>query len=590
VVEWLRNNEKVTMKSNALFYGDNLVWLRDRKYFPDESVDLIYLDPPFNSKADYNVLFNEPGKGGKSQAQIQAFDDTWDWSSEASEVAYNELAKDKPQVAEFISWLSRQGKPQESMAAYLSMMAVRIVELHRVLRSSGSLYLHCDPTASHYLKVVLDVIFGETNFKNEIIWRRTGSNSAAKRLGPLHQTILYYGKSKETYFKPVYLPYTKGYIDEYFTEQDERGRYRPVLLTGPGIRHGDSGNPWRGYNPTSAGRHWQPSSYVYDKYRKITGKDLAQYPLVERLDELDKVGLIHWAKKKGGGVPNYKYYLDDAPGVALQDLWAYQPGTEGCVYKSLDGIDQDVKWLSTKDRERLGYQTQKPMGLLERIVQTSSKKGDTVLDPFCGCGTTIDAAQKLGRLWLGIDVTWLAIDLVEKRLKTTYGSKIVNTYEVKGRPKDVASARALAKKSKKEFEIWAVTSVGAAPREHDGGVDGSFGFVERDKKTRLIVVQAKGGDTLNPGMVRDLIGTVKKESAAIGLLVTLKEPTLGMIKLAVHSEPYKSELWNTEYPSIQIRTVAQLLEGKGFDLPPTQSPLKNAQLSKEKGHQLSQDI
>ena len=578
------------MKSNALFYGDNLVWLRDHKYFPDESVDLIYLDPPFNSKADYNVLFNEPGKGGKSQAQIQAFDDTWDWSSEASEVAYNELAKDKPQVAEFISWLSRQGKPQESMAAYLSMMAVRIVELHRVLRSSGSLYLHCDPTASHYLKVVLDVIFGETNFKNEIIWRRTGSNSAAKRLGPLHQTILYYGKSKETYFKPVYLPYTKGYIDEYFTEQDERGRYRPVLLTGPGIRHGDSGNPWRGYNPTSAGRHWQPSSYVYDKYRKITGKDLAQYPLVERLDELDKVGLIHWAKKKGGGVPNYKYYLDDAPGVALQDLWAYQPGTEGCVYKSLDGIDQDVKWLSTKDRERLGYQTQKPMGLLERIVQTSSKKGDTVLDPFCGCGTTIDAAQKLGRLWLGIDVTWLAIDLVEKRLKTTYGSKIVNTYEVKGRPKDVASARALAKKSKKEFEIWAVTSVGAAPREHDGGVDGSFGFVERDKKTRLIVVQAKGGDTLNPGMVRDLIGTVKKESAAIGLLVTLKEPTLGMIKLAVHSEPYKSELWNTEYPSIQIRTVAQLLEGKGFDLPPTQSPLKNAQLSKEKGHQLSQDI
>jgi len=578
------------MKSNALFYGDNLVWLRDRKYFPDESVDLIYLDPPFNSKADYNVLFNEPGKGGKSQAQIQAFDDTWDWSSEASEVAYNELAKDKPQVAEFISWLSRQGKPQESMAAYLSMMAVRIVELHRVLRSSGSLYLHCDPTASHYLKVVLDVIFGETNFKNEIIWRRTGSNSAAKRLGPLHQTILYYGKSKETYFKPVYLPYTKGYIDEYFTEQDERGRYRPVLLTGPGIRHGDSGNPWRGYNPTSAGRHWQPSSYVYDKYRKITGKDLAQYPLVERLDELDKVGLIHWAKKKGGGVPNYKYYLDDAPGVALQDLWAYQPGTEGCVYKSLDGIDQDVKWLSTKDRERLGYQTQKPMGLLERIVQTSSKKGDTVLDPFCGCGTTIDAAQKLGRLWLGIDVTWLAIDLVEKRLKTTYGSKIVNTYEVKGRPKDVASARALAKKSKKEFEIWAVTSVGAAPREHDGGVDGIFGFVERDKKTRLIVVQAKGGDTLNPGMVRDLIGTVKKESAAIGLLVTLKEPTLGMIKLAVHSEPYKSELWNTEYPSIQIRTVAQLLEGKGFDLPPTQSPLKNAQLSKEKGHQLSQDI
>ena len=213
-----------------------------------------------------------------------------------------------------------------------------------------------------------------------------------------------------------------------------------------------------------------------------------------------------------------------------------------------------------------------------------------MLDPFCGCGTTIDAAQKLNRHWLGIDVTWLAIDFVEKRLKSKYGSKVIGKYEVHGKPYDVASAQALANKSKKEFEIWAVTSVGAAPREHDGGVDGIMGFVEKDKKIRTIIVQVKGGDVLNPGMVRDLIGTVKKEGAAIGLLITLKEPTAGMMKLAVHSEPYKSELWDKEFPSIQIRTIEELFNGKGFDLPPTQSPLKNAQLAKEQGQQILQDI
>ncbi|MBA7710529.1 hypothetical protein ES703_119472 [subsurface metagenome] len=239
------------------------------------------------------------------------------------------------------------------------------------------------------------------------------------------------------------------------------------------------------------------------------------------------------------------------------------------------------------DKERLGYPTQKPIALLERIIQASSNEGDTVLDPFCGCGTTIDGAQKLGRRWLGIDVTWLAIDLVEKRLKATYGSKITSTFEVLGKPYDVASAQNLANRSKKEFEIWAIKSlVSAGPRDHDGGVDGIFGFVEKDKKPRVIVVQVKGGDVLNPGMVRDLIGTVKKEGAAIGLLVTLKEPTKGMIKLAVHSEPYKSELWKRDFPSIQIRTVAELLAGKGFDLPPTLNPFKSAQLTKENALQI----
>lgn len=489
------------MNTNTLYYGDNLVWLRDHKYFPDESVDLIYLDPPFNSKADYNVLFNEPGKGGKSQAQIQAFDDTWDWSSEASEIALNELAKKRPSIAEFISWLSRQGKPQESMAAYLSMMAVRLVELHRVLKSSGSIYLHCDPTASHYLKLLLDAVFGVGNFLNEIAWCYNIGGKGKRHWARKHDIILFYAKGSGWFFDGASVGIKRDTGDKSFGGKigvDEQGRR------------------------------------YQDKLVKASGK-------------------------------YYRYYLDE-PKIP-EDWWV--------------GINS----IQSQAAERLGYPTQKPLALLERIIKASSNEGDTVLDPFCGCGTTIDAAQKLNRRWLGIDVTWLAIDLVGKRLKATYGAKITSTYEVKGKPYDVASAQALANKSKKEFEIWAISLVGAHPREHDGGVDGIFGFVEKDKKPRTIIVQVKGGDVLNPGMVRDLIGTVKKEGAAIGLLVTLKEPSGGMKSLAVHSEPYKSELWAKEYPSIQIRTVAELLEGKTFDLPPTQSPFKNAQLAKEKAQQ-----
>ena len=481
------------MKSNALFYGDNLVWLRDHKYFPDESVDLIYLDPPFNSKADYNLLFNEPGQGNKSQAQIKVFDDTWHWDSEASALALNELAQNKPQIAEFISWLSRQGKPQESMAAYLSMMAIRLIELHRVLRPNGSIYLQCNPTASHYLKTLMDIVFGVKNFRNEIIWCFTSGGKSKRTFAQKHGTILFYSKTDDYIFNAndVRVPYSEKTL----------ANYKPGLIG---------------------------STYTAEVK-------------------------LH----KKGKIP--------------EDYW-------------------NIAIASKSTREYLHYPTQKPVALLERIIKASSKKDGLVLDPFCGCGTTIDAAQKLNRHWLGIDVTWLAIDLVEKRLKATHGSKVTGIYEVHGKPYDVASAQALANKSKKEFEIWVVTSVGAAPREHDGGVDGIFGFIEKDKKTRTIIVQVKGGDVLNPGMVRDLIGTVKKEGAAIGLLVTLKEPTKGMMKLAVHSEPYKSELWNKEFPSIQIRTVGELLEGKGFDLPPTQSPLKNAQLAKEKGQQIHQGI
>jgi hypothetical protein len=284
----------------------------------------------------------------------------------------------------------------------------------------------------------------------------------------------------------------------------------------------------------------------------------------ETMERLDNEGHIFYTRN---GIPRIKRYLDEAKGMPVQDVW------------------NDLESLRSWHAERLGYPTQKPLALLERIILSSSNEGDVVLDPFCGCGTTIDAAQKFGRSWLGIDVTWLAIDLVEKRLRSTYGSKILGTYEVHGKPYDVASAQALANKSKKEFEIWAISLVGAHPREHDGGVDGVFGFIEKDKKPRTIIVQVKGGDVLTPGMVRDLIGTVKKENAAIGLLVTLKEPTEGMKRLAIHSEPYKSELWDRDFPSIQIKTVRELLGGHEFDLPPSLNPFKSAKFVKEKATQ-----
>jgi len=571
---------------NALYYGDNLTWLRNHDIFPNDSIDLIYLDPPFNSNADYNVIFNEPS-GEQSQAQIHAFDDTWGWEQDACAVALKELgmAGGKPEVVDYINWIASRGDGfSKSTAAYLSMMSVRLVELRRVLKQTGSIYLHCDPTASHYIKNVMDTIFGSENFRSELIWRRTGSNSAAKRFGPIHQTIFYYVKSKLAPYYPVALPYTRTYIEEFFTEQDERGKYQSVALTGPGIRKGDSGKKWRNYDPTSSGRHWQPASYLYNKYQTLTKQDLAQYPLLERLEKLDDIGLIHWGK--GDTVPRYKYYLEDAPGVLCQDIWAYQPGTEGCVYGLPDqGIDQDVKWLSTKDKERLGYQTQKPEGLLDRIIKSSSKEGNLILDPFFGCGTTIASAQKLKRRWIGIDVTWLAIDKAEKRLKESYGDKIKKAYFVKGQPVDVASARALAKKNKKEFEIWAISLVEAAQREHDGGVDGILSIPESKKNITKVVVQVKGGENLNPGMVRDLIGTVENEKAAIGLLITLEEPTTGMNELANHSGYYESPIWHKKFPRIQIRTVGQIFDGKYFELPWSESPTSKAKVAQEQKHQ-----
>ena len=528
------------MKTNVLYYGDNLTWLRDHDKFPNESVDLIYLDPPFNSNADYNVIFREQS-GEESQAQLRAFDDTWKWDSEASALAFNELSVNTPEIAYFIEWLGgRKDKASRSMAAYLGMMATRLLEMHRVLKPTGSIYLHCDPTASHYLKVLMDSIFGAANFRNMIIWKRTSAHSDSKRFGEVTDNILFYSKTTKREWNPVSIKHDLAYETSFYRYEDKRGRYRlhEIIRTASMGARPNLAFEYKGYTPKWG---WRMER--------------------SKLEALDAEGRLVWSKS---GRPYRKTYLTE--GRPVTNLWT------------------DIVNIGSQAKERLPYPTQKPLALLERIISASSNEGDVVLDPFCGCGTTTVAAHKLNRKWIGIDITHLAIFLVEQRLKDSFGEAVTNTYSIEGNPPDVASAQALWDKDTKEFELWALSLVGARPRARDGGVDGVLGFVDEGGKVQKIVVQVKGGETLIPNIVRDLMGTVENEKAAIGLLISLHIPTSGMIELAVHSKPYRSKLWDRSYPSIQIRTIEELLvEGKGFDLPPQVSSLKQAERIKGKG-------
>ncbi len=521
---------------NRLYYGDNLVWLRNHDHFPNESVDLIYLDPPFNSNADYNVIFKEPS-GEESQAQLQAFDDTWKWDSEASALALNELSSSSPETAHFISWLgNRRDKTSKSMAAYLEMMATRLLELHRVLKPTGSIYLHCNPTASHYLKTLLDSIFGADNFRNEIVWQRFNFHADARRFGRVSDRILFYSKSKKYHFNRLRTQFSDQYIKNKFTHLEQDGRnFRLSDLNPPAGR----GPVYEYHGVTKAWR------YTRDK-----------------MLQLETEGRIYTDSK----IPQLKRYLDELEGQAIHDTWT------------------DIPTINSQAKERLGYPTQKPEALLERIIRASTNEDELVLDPFCGCGTAVVVANKLKRKWIGIDITHLAMYLVEQRLKDSFGESIRDTYEVHGNPYDVASAQTLWNKDRKEFELWALSLVEARPRPRDGGVDGLLGFIDEGKKTQTIVVQVKGGETLNPGIVRDLIGTVKNEKAAMGLLISLHDPTTGMKELAIHADSYNSTLWNRSFPRIQIRTIKELLiDGKEFDLPPRISLLKKASVVREQG-------
>lgn len=513
---------------NQLYYGDNLRVLREE--IADESVDLVYLDPPFNSAANYNVLFRE-ASGEQSAAQIMAFEDTWHWTHE-SEAAYQELVTEAPERLARLVEAMRQMLGTSDMMAYLVMMAPRLLELHRVLKPTGSIYLHCDPTASHYLKLLLDGVFGIEQFRTEIIWKRSSAHSDTKQgrqqHGRIHDTIFFYTKGDSWTWNPIYTPYDPEYIEQFYryVEPNTGRKYRLGDLTGPG--GAAKKNP--SYEVMGVTRYW--------RYSK------------ERMEELIRQGRI--IQTRPGTVPAYKRYLDEMPGVPLQDLW------------------MDINPIAAQAAERLGYPTQKPEALLERIINASSNEGDVVLDPFCGCGTTINVAERLKRRWIGIDVTHLAVALIQNRLRETFGTEL-SDYEVHGTPRDTASAEALALQDRYQFQWWALSLIDARPAQDkkkgkDTGIDGLIRFLEREgEPARTIVVQVKSGKVSSRD-IRDLVGVLDREKSVIGVFITLQPPTKDMLKEAVSAGFYKSQWGN--FPRLQILTVEDLLSGNATALYP----------------------
>ena len=464
--------------TNKLYFGDNLDILRE--HIADETVDLIYLDPPFNSNATYNVLFQEKN-GTDSAAQITAFEDFWHWDM-AAEAAFREVVTGGPgKVADLLQAL-RTFLGSNDMMAYLTMMAVRLVELRRVLKQTGTIYLHCDPTASHYLKLLMDAVFGLPCFRNEVIWSYRRWPSPTSRFQRMHDVILFYARHPDGpgTFNVAYEPSSSSYVKRF------KGR---TQMLDPETRT-----------------------------RKIT------------LEELSK-------------------------GLPQRDVW-------------------ELSIIAGYSKERLGYPTQKPEALLERIIRASSNEGDLVLDPFCGCGTTIAVAERLHRRWIGIDITHLAIALVVNRLQNAFGGD-VSPYQLLGVPKDLASARALARQNRFQFEWWALGLAEARPARDrrkgaDRGVDGHlYFFDDYSGKAKKIVVQVKSG-AVGVAHLRDLKGVLEREKAQIGALITLEPPTKPMPAEAASAgfyEPQPIPGLKKRYPRLQVVTVEELLQGKRLDYP-----------------------
>ena len=543
------------VKTNALYYGDNLAMLRE--YIPDESVDLVYLDPPFNSNRDYNVIFKDES-GRHADAQIVAFEDTWHWGpkAEASLAYLTTTTRHRGAVPSSVSSLidalvSGVGKNQ--MMAYIVEMSVRLVELHRVIKPTGSLYLHCDPTASHYLKIILDSVFGPFNFRNDIIWKRTYAHGSSKKFGPVHDDILFYSKSDNYTWNQIVQAYDKEYLEDKYKYNDSRGIYRLMVLTAPGLRHGDSGREWRGYNPSAAGRHWAVPVVLVEQ---VLGTQLpTEMTTQQKLDLLDGAGYVYLAPRgRGGGVgvPQVKQYL--GRGVPLQD------------------VVTDISPINSQAQERLGWPTQKPLALLNRIISASSNPDDVILDPFCGCGTAVVAAHNLGRRWVGIDITYLAISVMCRRLTESFG---LSSIDVINRPTEIGWAHEAVKtaEGRYEFQWWALDLVGATPlgggkkKGADRGIDGVITFPDRLGKMETVVVSVKGGANINSGMVRDLVGVVQREKAAVGLFVMLENPTREM-RLEAAKAGFFTDAGGRDYPKIQILTIDELLnQGRAPSLP-----------------------
>lgn len=525
---------------NRLFFGDNLEVLSE--HVADESVDLVYLDPPFNSNRNYSVIFGRNRAADESAAQIEAFEDTWKWTHK-TEKLIGGLSSTAPQrVADALSAYYTLLGESEALA-YLANMTPRLLQLHRVLKPTGSLYLHCDSTMSAYLKVLLDAIFGVQNFRDEIVWQRHNARSVKQDIWPrLHDTLLFYGKTRSGTFFETKVP--SGAISEPhdIVTWSDGNRYRTKDLTGPGTRNGETGQPWRDVNPTLSGRHWRVGH--------------------KTLEQLEREDRLYWQRS---GTPRERApepYIPTARSVVVGDVWT------------------DIPSINSGAAERLGYPTQKPVALLERIIAASSNPGDVVLDPFCGCGTTVDAAQRLDRRWIGIDVTHLAIDVISKRLLHTYGSGIFGSIDITGIPKDLGGAQRLFAKSPLEFERWAVSMINAEPNQKqvgDKGVDGVARFPLGTGKIGKVLVSVKGGKTINPSMVRDLSGTVEARKAQMGVLITLASATRGVTDAINHGGVFTHPANGQQYPRLQHITIADLLAKKRPQVPPTFLPYIAAQ-------------
>jgi DNA modification methylase len=518
---------------NTLYYGDNLEILR--KYVADESVDLIYLDPPFNSNRAYNVIFQD--KTGKySAAQIQAFEDTWHWSPETQSAFDEMMTGNYPNDLKNMMNAFRQFMDSNDLMAYLTMMAIRLVELRRVLKNTGSIYLHCDPTANHYLKILLDYVFGSANFRNEIIWQRT---RVAKRQsnfwGKNYDNILFYTNSQDFTFNGQFTEHPESYKNSHYNliEPETGRRYGLWDFTqsgdGEARRFGESS-----LKPP-AGKHWIWSQ--------------------ERIDEAFKEGRIVITK---GGMPRLKRYLDVSKGEYVQAIWS------------------DLFDINSMAKERLGYPTQKPVALLERIIQASSNEGGVVLDPFCGCGTAVVAAEKLGRKWMGIDITHLAIALIKKRLADHFPDI---KFEVIGEPKSADDAARLFEQSPFQFESWAVSLIGGQPYKSKGGgdrgVDGLLYFEDAASEFHRIIIEVKGGG-YHPKDMRALKQVMQREEAPLGILIALHPPSRGMMSEAAAMGKWKMPGVDLEYPVLQIITIQELFDGRKLDLPNIRDTLKRA--------------
>ena len=529
-------------KMNRLFYGDNLPVLRE--HVADESVDLVYLDPPFNSNRSYSVIFGKK-ISDDANAQIQAFDDTWHWTPETDRLYRDILVWTNTDVADAMEAFRRLLGESDAMA-YLVMMAPRLYELRRVLKPTGSLVLHCDPTMSHYLKVLLDSMFGAENLRNEIIWQRTGSKGLQTvRLASNHDVLLVYGKTaKATWNKDAaFISYDLSDLPaktaaKYSNIEPGTGRrYELKDLTNP-----NPDRPNLTYEFLGVTKVWRWTK--------------------ERMQKAYDEGLV--VQTAPGRVPRVKKYLDEQKGLPIGDVWS------------------DIPPLNSQAAERLGYPTQKPLALLERIIKLMTDEGDVVLDPFCGCGTTVDAAQKLGRRWIGIDITYISVDLIIKRLMATHGQSVMDEVDVDGIPYDIQSAQRLFERSPFDFERWAVSMIHAQPNEKqvgDKGIDGVRRFLLDSSHVGKVLVSVKGGKNVPPTFVRDLAGTVAQaRDAQLGVLITLNDELTRGAQQVINTAGFWTHPANgQDFPVLQHISVRELLDGNRPNLPVALAPYISAQ-------------